>query len=190
MTEWNEYGAYPFHSTAFPMTTAYACLQDWDGLILYTYHTSDRDDDQPGDIIEDIMDSFNDPSMICQFGAMAAVFLKGLVRRADKKVESVFTRNQLKTQPTPHRLIHSILPYVSKLETVFLTEGDIYEGQGDVAVSGGFLSEGDLRNADHGVIFAQSPYRDAYRKSFAGEKWLDQYKDETSQRNRKGNLAE
>lgn len=186
MTEWNEYGAYPFHSTAFPMTTAYACLQDWDGLILYTYHTSDRDDDQPGDIIEDIMDSFNDPSMICQFGAMAAVFLKGLVRRADKKVESVFTRNQLKTQPTPHRLIHSILPYVSKLETVFLTEGDIYEGQGDVAVSGGFLSDGDLRNADHGVIFAQSPYRDAYRKSFAGEKWLDQYKDETSQEIEKG----
>ena len=41
MTEWNEYGAHPFHSTAFPMTVAYACLQDWDGLILYCYHTSD-----------------------------------------------------------------------------------------------------------------------------------------------------
>ncbi len=186
LTEWNEYGAYPFHSAAFPMTTAYACLQDWDGLILYTYHTSDRDDDQPGDVIEDIMDSFNDPSMICQFGAMAAIFLKGLIRRAGRRAEVVFTQNQLKTQPVAHRIVHSILPYVSKLETVFLEEGKIYEGHCDVAVSGGFLSDGDLKNADHGVIFAQSPWRDAYRKSFAGEKWLNRYKDETSVEMEKG----
>lgn len=175
MTEWNEYGAHPFHSTAFPMTIAYACLQDWDGVILYCYHTSDRDDDQPGDVIEDIMDSFNDPSLICQTGALAEVFLKGLVRKAEHKLSLCFTKNELKTQPPAHRLAHSILPYISQVKTVFLTNGDVY-CSGEVAVSGGFLSGGDYRYAKHAVIFAQSPYRDAMRKSYAGDAWFAPYK--------------
>ena len=176
MTEWNEYGACPFHSTAFPMTTAYACLQDWDGLILYTYHTSDRDDDQPGDVIEDIMDFYNDPSLVCQIGALSGIFLKGMIRKARQKVQYVFTPNELKTQPRAHRLVHSMIPYISRLKTEFLA-CDIYQGEEEVAVSGGFLSNGDYRSAKHAVIFAQSPYRDAQRKSYAGAAWLAPYKE-------------
>ena len=41
LSEWNEYGEHPFHSTAFVQTAAYACLNDWDGLILYNHHTSE-----------------------------------------------------------------------------------------------------------------------------------------------------
>ena len=47
LSEWNEYGAYPFHSTAFVQMAAYACLNDWDGLILYAHHTSEKWDNQP-----------------------------------------------------------------------------------------------------------------------------------------------
>ena len=39
LSEWNEYGLNPFHSTSFMHTVAYACLNDWDGLILYNYQT-------------------------------------------------------------------------------------------------------------------------------------------------------
>ena len=38
-----------FHSTALVHTVAYACLNDWDGLILYNHHTSEHWDDQPAD---------------------------------------------------------------------------------------------------------------------------------------------
>ena len=37
MTEWNEYGEYPFHAAAYISTAVYACFQDLDGLIIYTY---------------------------------------------------------------------------------------------------------------------------------------------------------
>ena len=33
LSEWNEYGEHPFHSTAYVHTVAYACLNDWDGLM-------------------------------------------------------------------------------------------------------------------------------------------------------------
>lgn len=59
------YGAYPFHSTAFVQMAAYACLNDWDGLILYAHHTSEKWDNQPADEIHNIIDAYNDPSLIC-----------------------------------------------------------------------------------------------------------------------------
>ena len=65
LSEWNEYGLHPFHSTAFVHTVAYACLNDWDGLILYNYHTSEKADDQPADEIRNVFDAYNDPAVIC-----------------------------------------------------------------------------------------------------------------------------
>lgn len=82
LSEWNEYGEHPFHSTAYVHTVAYACLNDWDGLILYNYHTSEKADDQPDDEIWSVFDVYNDPAVICQWGFMASVFLKGLVSAA------------------------------------------------------------------------------------------------------------
>lgn len=72
----------PFHSTAFVHTIAYACLNDWDGLILYNYQTSENWDDQPADEILNVFDAYNDPAVACQWGFMAAMFLKGMVQTA------------------------------------------------------------------------------------------------------------
>lgn len=74
LSEWNEYGEHPFHSTAFVQMAAYACLNDWDGLILYNHHTSENWDDQPADEILNVFDVYNDPAVICQWGFMASVF--------------------------------------------------------------------------------------------------------------------
>lgn len=164
LSEWNEYGEHPFHSTAFVHTVAYACLNDWDGLILYNHHTSEKGDDQPADEILNVFDVYNDPAVICQWGFMASVFLKGLVASAKNHVDIVYTQNDLKTLPNMHAMPMTFLPYVTAMRNVFLDGGDTYQGDAQVAVNAGFLNGADLSEAKHGVYYAWSPYRDAMRK--------------------------
>lgn len=163
MSEWNEYGLYPFHSTSFVATAAYACLNDWDGLIIYCHHTSERYDNQPDDEIRDIFDAYNDPSLICLFGVMAKIFLKGLVAPAENKIDIVYTRNDLRTLPPASSMPYAYFPYISKLRNVFLESGDAYAGDADVAVTAGFVNAGDLSEAKHEIYYTWSPYRDAWR---------------------------
>ena len=164
LSEWNEYGLHPFHSTAFVHTVAYACLNDWDGLILYNYHTSERADDQPADEIRNVFDAYNDPAVICQWGFMASVFLKGLVSPAKRRVDVVYTQNDWKTLPNFHAMPMCLFPYITAMRNVFLDGGGRYQGDADVAVNAGFLNGADLGNAKHGVYYAWSPYRDAMRR--------------------------
>ena len=164
LSEWNEYGLHPFHSTAFVHTVAYACLNDWDGLILYNYHTSESPDDEPADEIITVFDAYNDPALISQWGFMASVFLKGLVSPAKNHVDVVYTQNDWKTLPNYNAMPMCFLPYVTCLRNVFLDGGDRYEGDADIAINAGFLNGGDLQDAKHGVYYAWSPYRDAKRR--------------------------
>ncbi len=163
LTEWNEYGLHPFHSTAFVHTIAYACLNDWDGLILYNYHTSEHPEDEPDDSIITVFDSYNDPALISQWGFMASVFLNGLVSPAKNRVDVVYTNNDWKTLPNFHAMPMCTLPYITSLRNVF-TESGRYDGGAEVAVNAGYLNGGDLGNAGHSVYYAWSPYRDAMRK--------------------------
>ncbi|MCM1283327.1 MAG: hypothetical protein NC180_07195 [Muribaculaceae bacterium] len=163
LSEWNEYGEHPFHSTAYVHTLAYACLNDWDGLILYNHHTSEKWDDQPADEILNVFDVYNDPAVICQWGFMAAVFLKGLVSPSKTKVDIVYTQDDLLTLPNFHMMPNTFLPYVTGMRNVFLDGGEIYRGNADVALNAGFLNGADLSEAKHGVYYAWSPYRDAMR---------------------------
>ncbi len=160
----SSYGLHPFHSTAFVHTVAYACLNDWDGLILYNYHTSEKADGQPADEIRNIFDAYNDPAVICQWGFMASVFLKGLVSTARNRVDVVYTQNDLKTLPNFHAMPTCVFPYMTAMRNVFLNGGERYQGSADVAVNAGFLNGADLRDAKHGVYYAWSPYRDAMRR--------------------------
>jgi len=179
LSEWNEYGENPFHASAFIMTAAYGCLNDWDGLIVYCYHTNDElDVYQKDDEIADIMDAYNDPSLILQFGLMSAILLKGLVREAENKIDIVFTRKDLLTQPKDHRMPFTFFPFVSKVRNVYLEHGAKYQGGADVAVSGGFVSGGDYTDAKHAVVYARSPYREAYRRNYAGDAHFDAYREE------------
>lgn len=164
LSEWNEYGLHPFHSTAYVQTVAYACLNDWDGLILYNYHTSEKADDQPADEIRNIFDAYNDPAVVCQWGFMASVFLKGLISSAKNRVDVVYTQNDWKTLPNFHAMPACIFPYMTAMRNVFLDGGERYQGDVAVAVNAGFLNGADLRDAKHGVYYAWSPYRDAMRR--------------------------
>jgi hypothetical protein len=163
LSEWNEYGEQPFHSTAFMHTVAYACLNDWDGLILYNFHTSEKADDQPADEIWNIFDVYNDPAVICQWGCLASVFLRGIVSPARSRVDVVYTQNDLTVLPNFHAMPMCFLPYVTGMRNVFLEDGETYQGGADAAVNAGFLNGGDLSGAKHGICYAWSPYEDAFR---------------------------
>ena len=163
ISEWNEYGLHPFHSTAFVQTVAYACLNDWDGLLLYNHHTSEGLDDQPADEIHSIFDAYNDPALICQWGFMATIFLKGLVSTAKNRLDVVYTQNDLRTLPPFHAMPSTILPYISSMRSVFLDGDDKYRSNADVALTAGFLNGGDLSEAKHSVYYSWSPYKDAMR---------------------------
>lgn len=160
LSEWNEYGEHPFHSTAVVHTVAYACLNDWDGLILYNHHTSEKDD-QPDDEILSIFDVYNDPAVICQWGFMASAFLRGLISPAKHQVDLVYTQNDLRTFPNMGQMPTTFFPYVTAMRNVFLDGGDTYQGNADIAVNAGFLNGADLSEAKHGVYYAWSSYRDA-----------------------------
>lgn len=165
LSEWNEYGEAPFHSSSFLMTVSYACLNDWDALIIYCYHTCDNHKLQKADEIRDIMDSWNDPSLIYQFGVMASIFLKRLVKSAVNSFNLVYKKSDLLTQNPYHRMPHSILPLLGKMRTVFVEQGEKYEGNADVAVSAGFTSGIDLTEAKHAIIYEHSPYMDAFGRN-------------------------
>ena len=164
LSEWNEYGLHPFHSTAVLQTVAYACLNDWDGLILYNHHTSEKADDQASDEIRNVFDVYNDPAVICQWGFLASVFLRGLISPAKGSADVVYTQNDLTTLPNFHAMPQCFLPYVTGVRNVFLDEGEHYQGQAELAVNAGFLNGVDLSDAAHRVYYAWSPYRDALRK--------------------------
>ena len=177
LAEWNEYGLHPFHSTAFVHTVAYACLNDWDALILYNHHTSENWDDQPADEILNVFDCYNDPAVICQWGFMATMFLKGLVSPAKHQADLVFTQNDWRTLPNMHSAPNCYLPFVVGMRNCFLDGGDQYQGNADVAVNAGFLNVADLSAAKHSVWYAWSPYRDAWRKSKDMRRLSDAAKD-------------
>ncbi|MBQ6550700.1 MAG: hypothetical protein IJL78_04770 [Lachnospiraceae bacterium] len=170
VSEWNEYGLHPFHSTAFVQMAAYACLNDWDGLILYNYHTAEHPDDEPADEIRNVFDAYNDPALICQWGFIASMFLKGLVSPAKTYAEVVYTANDWKTLPNFNAMPMCFLPYVTAFRNVFLESGGVYVGDANVALNAGFLNGGDLRHAKHGVYYAWSPYRDAKRRVMETER--------------------
>ena len=165
LSEWNEYGLHPFHSTAFVHTVAYACLNDWDGLILYNYNTSDQPDDEKPDEILTVFDAYNDPALISQFGFMAHLFLKGLVSPARNRVDVVYTKNDWKSLPNFNAMPACFFPYVTAIRNVFLEEGDRYQGDADLAVNAGFFDGGDLSEAAHSAYYAWSPYRDPLRRA-------------------------
>ena len=172
LSEWNEYGLHPFHSTAMVQTVAYACLNDWDGLILYNHHTSENWEDQPADEILNVFDCYNDPAVVCQWGYMATVFLKGLIAPSNVQADIVYTQNDLRTLPQFHSMPSTFLPYIMKMRNVFLDGGN-YQGDADVAVNSGHLNNGNLSEAKHSVYYTWSPYRDAWRRSLEPNRLSD-----------------
>jgi hypothetical protein len=179
ISEWNEYGGMPFHSTAYLMQAAYACLQNWDGLMLYCFTHSDDHTTLKDDYIDHVYNVFNDPSLIGQFGAMASIFLKGYVKEAEKTIDMVYTKEDMKMLPENYKMPFGFLPFVSKSRTVFVE--DSYDGDADLMVNAGFSSNGDFTKAPHSLIYARTPYEDALEHRYVGTSFLDKHRGENAE---------
>ncbi len=151
VNEWNEYGGMPFHSTAFLMQAAYACLQDWDGLMVYNFTHLPDHKLLVDDFIGSVFDAFNDPSLIGQFGAMASIFIRNDVSAAKRTIDMCYTDEDKLMLPENYKMPFGFLPFVSKTRTVFV--GDKYEeNDSDLAVNGGFASNGDYTKSDRSHV--------------------------------------
>ena len=176
VSEWNEYGALPFHSTTFLMQSAYACLQDWDGLMLYSYTGSSNCYEPREDSIAHVYQAFNDPSFVCQIGTLSSIFLQGLLKPARNLIEVCYTKEDMYLLPENYRMPFAFMPFVSMVRAKFLEDDNVYRGNADIAVSSGYTSDGDFKGAKHSLIYARSPYRDALQHDFAGDEFLDKHR--------------
>ncbi len=176
VSEWNEYGGQPFHSPTFLMTAAYARLQDWDGLMLYRYTSSNDHTELSDSYIEHVYEAYKDPSLIGQIGAVATVFLGGDVQAARRTVDICYTREDMKMLPDGYRNPYGFLPFISRTRALFTDEG--YASDADLAVSAGFASNGDYTKASHALVYARTPYEDALEQKYVGTAFLDRHRGE------------
>ena len=86
-------------------------------------------------------------------------------------------KNDLTVFPRTHRMPFSYLPFVTGTQCVYLNHTEQYEGNADAAIDAGFTSSYDLSGAKHGILYAHTPYRNAYRKDYMGERLFDQHTD-------------
>ena len=56
-------------------------------------------------------------------------------------------------------------------------DGDTYGGKAKVAVNAGFVNDGNLENAEHGVYYAWSDYADIYRNGLDVNRLVGAAKD-------------
>lgn len=164
LSEWNEYGLQLFHSPAYLMTTAYACLNDWDGLIVYCYHTDDHLRPEAADKVLDVMDCYSDPSLMLQFGILSAIFQKGLIKASFSSASLVYRTEELLRLPYTYRMPTAYFPLIMQFRSIFLGTGEQYCGTAQVAVSAGFLAGGDYSNAEHAIVYNHSEDLDAFGK--------------------------
>lgn len=165
LSEWNEYGLQLFHAPAYLMTAAYACLNDWDGLIIYCYHTDDHLRPEAADQVLDLMDCYSDPSLMLQFGILSNVFQRGLISVSPVTAHLVYRQEDLLRLPYTYRMPTAYLPLVMRLRSVFLQAGEKYGEEAQVAISAGYVAGGDYSDARHAILYRHGNDLDAYGKN-------------------------
>ncbi len=81
VTEYNHSFPSHFQAEALPLLAAYAALQDWDGIFLYSYGTH-RQTWDPG-FVDNHFDSHANPAKMAAMAAAAALFRRGDVAAAE-----------------------------------------------------------------------------------------------------------
>lgn len=80
-------------SEGIPILAAYAALQDWDAVIVYTFEPKRDPDWKP--YVGDPFDISLDPVRMTQMATGALTFLRGDVRPARQTVERTYSRDQM-----------------------------------------------------------------------------------------------
>jgi hypothetical protein len=160
--EWNILYGSDFRSDALPMVAAYACLQDWDGLVLYAYHHSNSMEQYDDSMLDRPFNLFNDPATWGQVALCSYLFQKGLVSQGRNLLEVCYSERDLYAVPRNWIAPYGYASYVSRVAARFI--GLKYEGDADVALASGNTPTGDYTEAKHGLIFSRSHYVDGAQK--------------------------
>jgi len=93
ISEWNDVFPNDYDYEEAAVLAAYALLQDWDGLFIYTFHSdSDKWDT---DYINSWFDVVNNPGKMSQMPSCAAAFIRGDFKPAGKEVLLGYSKNDV-----------------------------------------------------------------------------------------------
>jgi hypothetical protein len=141
-----------FRAESLPVTMAYASLQDWDGMLFFTYETRT----QFGRLT--YFGNTKDPVRWGQVPMAALMFHRGDVAPAHNTVDiGVSTVDTFSTRPRRTSDDYSpycVVPYISKLRNAYFD--DVYTGDADIAMSSGHSAIGDYSKAKRAIVFADS----------------------------------
>jgi hypothetical protein len=149
--EWNLPWPNSYRSEAMLQMAAYACLQDWDGLLFFGMGGQLR---PPRDTL-DPFTCFNDPERWTLFPLAAQMFLRRDVKTSEAVLEvghsTVDTHYACTAwQDDPTR----ISAYVLRTQKRFY--GDRYDGDADVVANTGASATGDYSGATHAYLRAEN----------------------------------
>ncbi len=171
VTEWNV--SYParFRADVMLMLASYAALQDWDGLLLFSYAHFGGKELNESESFSGFFNSYNDPAVWGLAGVASALFQGRLVKEAANEVELAYTALDALNTPPQVNLPLGYVPFISRIAATFV-EDEPYSGAADVVISSGFTSTGDYTAAKHALVYARSPYKDRYQKQRGKEDFL------------------
>lgn len=173
--EWNILYGTDFRSDALPMVAAYACLQDWDGMVLYAYQHENAVSKEDDSKLNGPFDLYNDPAVWGQVGLCSLLFQRGLVSPGRNQLEVCYSERDLYAVPRNWIAPYGYASYVSRVAAKFI--GLKYEGDADVALASGNTPNGDYREASHGLIFSRSHYVDGAQKYKGLDAFLKLYEE-------------
>lgn len=169
--EWNSLYGTDFRSDALPMVAAYACLQDWDGMVLYAYHHADSMEKYDDYKLDGPFNLYNDPATWGQVGLCSYIFQRMLVEPGRNRLEVCYSERDLFAVPRNWIAPYGYASYVSQIAAGFI--GLKYSGAADAVLSSGNTPVGDYTAARHGLIYSRSPYADGAQKYRALDGFLD-----------------
>lgn len=143
-----------FRAECLPLMAAYACLQDWDGLLFFAY--------SPDRKAIEMFGNQSDPVRWGQFPAAALIFHRRDVSVARNTVHvgcseaDIFAARPSHSRDTSSPFRY--LPYLSKVRNAYFP--DAYTGDAEVVVASGHSPCGSYASAKRAIIFAKSPWVD------------------------------
>lgn len=162
VTEWNDIYPTKFRSEAMLMMATYGGLQDWGGMLLYSYTHSDTINEMKGDMVKGFFNVYNNPATWGQVGLCATIFYGEMIKLALNSIDLCYTPNDMKMVPENWMAPFGIVPFISKIRTCFIENK--YQGDAEVVLSSGFSPTGDFSESKQAFVFTRSPYIDLYQK--------------------------
>ncbi|NQT12860.1 MAG: beta-galactosidase, partial [Planctomycetes bacterium] len=153
------------------LVTAYACLQDWDGLLFFTYNPQRKTLEWFG--------NQSDPVRWGEFPAAALMFHRNDVAAARNTVHVAYSESDVFTAGPSHGRAKSspyrYLSYISKVRNTYFQE--TYTGDADMVVVPGRKREASYANAPRALFLADhagdktDPLRDYRLFAEAAKRW-------------------